>query len=148
MIFNTFLGISDNSPHFLFGQTILVLGPSYVDAVDLCISDTHLYITVGDSTILEIDIHLQSVKGAIWEARSKWREIGRLLPGVTDGTIDAIHELNDSESLHRVLSVWIQTGKANIHNLLNALKDKTVGRTDIAKTICLRKGKEKTDIGL
>ena len=84
-----------------------------------------------------MDLH--QVKLALWEARSKWRDIGRAL-GISDGTINTIHE-NDDESLHQILTLWIQTGNATIQDLLAALEDPTVSRRDIANEILSRKGK-------
>ena len=108
----------------------------------------YLYIIVDETTTLKVNTHLLSVKGAIWEARSQWRDIGRLLPGVTEGTISAIHEPNDSECLHKVLTVWIQSGSASIYHLLNALENKTVSRFDISKAIRDRTHQDRTDVGL
>lgn len=76
------------------------------------------------------------MKKSIWEARPQWRDIGRAL-GLTDSTIRTIriHEPNDGECLHEVLSKWMQSGGATVHNLLEALEDVTVTRTDIANEV-------------
>ena len=86
------------------------------------------------------------MKKAIWEAREQWRDIGRAL-NISDGTIRAIHEPNDGESLHEVLSQWIKSDKATIHDLLQALEDVTVNRTDIANQVRGLKGKDRTSVG-
>ena len=99
------------------------------------------------ATVLKMDTHLRHVKRAIWEARSQWRDIGRAL-NLTDGTIESIHEVNDGESLHRVLSQWIQTGTATMPDLLQALEDDTVNRTDIANQIRSLRGGQRTNVGL
>ena len=74
------------------------------------------------------------MKRAVFEARSQWKAIGRAL-GLTDGTIDSIHDQDDGECLHKVLSKWMHSGGATIHGLLDALEDITVDRRDIAHKI-------------
>lgn len=103
---------------------------------------------IGGATILDINTHLKPVKEAIWDARSKWRDIGRLLPGLTEGTIATIHDLDDNESLHKVLSLWMHSGNAMIQDILKALEHVTVSRVDIAKKIRALKGKDRTQLGL
>ena len=90
--------------------------------------------------ILKIDSDLQRVKKALWEARSQWKDIGRALD-ISDGTIRSIHEPSDGESLHHMLTLWMQSGTATIQDLLKALEDSTVGRKDIVNEILSRKGK-------
>ena len=109
-------------------------------------NDQNLLLFAGGTT-LEVDTHLLPVKRAIWQARSDWREIGRGL-GVAKGDIRSIHFHDDGECLNRVLCMWMETGSATIHHLLNALEDVTVGRSDIANTILARRGKDRTDVGL
>ena len=97
--------------------------------------------------MLDINTHLQPVYTAIYEARSKWKNIGRSLK-VPGGTIASIHDPDDGECLHAVLTSWIQTGKAVTKDLLGALENKTVGRQDIAKEICNLQGNDRSDVGL
>ena len=84
---------------------------------------------------------------AVYEARSKWRNIGRSLR-VSAGTIASIRDPDDGECLHAVLTSWIQTGDAVIQDLLRALENITVGREDIAIKIRERKGEDRTRVGL
>ena len=91
--------------------------------------------------------HLQHVKKAVWEARPQWKDVGRSL-GMNDGTICSIHDSDDGECLHKVLSLWIHSGKATIYDFLKALEDKTVGRHDIAHEIRARKGEDRSEVGL
>ena len=87
------------------------------------------------------------MKKAIFSARAQWKNIGRAL-ALSEGTIDSIHEPEDSEGLHKVLKKWMGTGRAKTQDLLEALEDKTVGRGDIAKELRAREGKERTEVGL
>ena len=107
----------------------------------------YLCVVVGAATALEIDTHLQSVYIAVYEARSKWRNIGRSLK-VSEGTIASIHHSDDGECLHAVLTSWIQTGNAVIQDLLRALENRTVSRHDIAKEIRDLQGNDWSDVGL
>ena len=86
------------------------------------------------------------MKSAIWDSRAGWRDIGRALD-LSEGTIDSIKEPNNGESLHVVLKKWMQTGKATIQDLLSALEDRTVDRTDIANEVRALKGKDRTAVG-
>ena len=82
------------------------------------------------------------------EAAYQWKDIGRALPGVTEGNIQSIRFSEDSECLNAVLSKWIITGRAKTNDLLEALEEPTVGRTDIANTIRNLKGEERAKVGL
>ena len=95
-----------------------------------------------------MDKHLRHVKRAVWEARTQWKNIGRSLPGLSEGTIQSIHEANDGECLHQVLLRWMKTGRATINDLLEALEDPTVDHRDIANNIRALKGKDRINIGL
>ena len=86
----------------------------------------------GRGTILDVNTHLVPVQQAIWEARSDWKKIGRIL-GVTEGDICTIRFPKDGECLNKVLCIWMKMDKATIHHLLNALEDITVGHRDICK---------------
>ena len=103
--------------------------------------------TLAGSAVLSMDKHLTHVKHAVWEAQTQWKEIGRTL-GLPEGTIQSIHEPHDGECLHMVLSMWMQTGRATISDLLKALDDRTVARRDIARNIRALKGKDRINIGL
>lgn len=96
--------------------------------------------TIGVDTVLSIDVHLERVRLVVWKDRSNWKNIGRAL-GVCDGDIKAIHDPNDSECLHKVLSKWIHTGEATISDLLKALAHETVNRNDVVNEIHVLKGK-------
>lgn len=108
---------------------------------------SNILIGVGGPIRLKVNKHVQPVKRAIWDARAQWKDIGRALD-LPDGTIRAIHESNDGENLHEVLTTWIVTGNAMIHQLLDALEDTTVSRRDIADEIRSLKGEERKLVGL
>ena len=74
------------------------------------------------------------IKETIWDARAKWKDIGRKLK-LTEGDIDAIHERDDGECLHKVLLQWIQTGRATMSDLLTALESKIIDRLDLVGEI-------------
>ena len=86
-------------------------------------------------------------KEAIWNARAKWRDIGRKL-GLSEGDIQAIHEHDDGECLHKVLSQWMYTGRATIYDLLTELESEIIDRSDIARQIRSRKGEDRRKVGL
>ena len=98
-------------------------------------------------TVLSEDKHLQSVNHAVLKARAEWKKIGRAL-GLSVGIIKSIHDPDDGECLHDVLTKWIYTGKATIYDLLEALEDPTVARRDIANEIRDLKGEERSKVGL
>ena len=101
--------------------------------------------------MLTINDNLIYVKTAVWEVKKKWEEIGILLPGVEQDTINSVQgsrETDNGERLNKVLSKWIYTGKARINHLLTALRHTTVGRGDIADKICGLKGDERAKVGL
>ena len=87
------------------------------------------------------------IKEAIWDARAKWKDIGRMLK-LTEGDIEAIHECDDGECLHKVLSQWMHTGGAKINDLLKTLNSKIVDRSDLAKQIQSRVGEKRDKVGL
>ena len=106
----------------------------------------HMY--VGTYRVLTINDNLIHVKTAVWKGREQWKEIGILLPGVEQDTINSVQGTNNGERLNEVLSKWIHTGKARINHLLTALRHTTVGRGDIADNICGLKGEERARVGL
>ena len=87
------------------------------------------------------------MKSAVFEARSQWKAISRAI-GLTDGTINSIHDQDDGECLHKVLSIWMHSGGATIYGLLDALEDITVARHDIAHKIRSLKDEDRTRVGL
>ena len=94
-----------------------------------------------------MDKHLKHVKYAVWGARAQWKNIGRSL-GLPEGTIQSIHEPDEGECLHAVLSLWMQTGQATINDLLEALENPPIARRDIAHEIRALRGKDRINIGL
>ena len=98
--------------------------------------------------VLDLDVHLDPLRMAVLQAAHKWKDIGRALPGVTEGNIQSIRCNEDSECLIAVLSKWINTGRAKTNDLLEALEEPTVGRTDIANKIRDLKGEERAKVGL
>ena len=99
------------------------------------------------STVLNIKHHLLPVKHAVWEARTQWKNIGREL-GLSEDIIKSIHDPDDGECLHEVLSKWLQTGNATIYDLLEALEDPIVAHRDIANEIRALNGEERIKVGL
>ena len=97
--------------------------------------------------MLNVKTHLKQVKRAIREARADWKNIGRGLD-LSEGDIKSIHEDDDEERLHKVLSLWMQTGNATIYQLLEALENPPVSRKDIAGEIRRRTGEERRKVGL
>lgn len=87
------------------------------------------------------------IKEAIWDTRAKWRDIGCKL-GLKAGDIDSIHDHEDGECLHIVLSHWMHTGRATIHELLKALESKIIDCSDIVREIVSLKGENQVKIGL
>ena len=117
---------------------------SIIHLANQCVNIQYVVIfttVTGEDTVLSVDAHLKPLKRAIWEARAKWPVIGRALPGISEGTMLAIHDKDDGDCLHRVLSLWIHSGKATISDLLQALADETVKRNDIKNEIHILKGK-------
>lgn len=98
--------------------------------------------------VLDLDIHLQPLKKAVLEVAYEWKNIGRSLPGVTEGNIRSIRFREDNECLNEVLSKWIATGNAKTTDLLTALEDPPVSRTDIANKIRALEGEERANVGL
>ena len=87
------------------------------------------------------------IKEAIWDVRAKWKDIGRKLK-LTEGDIDAIHEHDDGECLHRVLLQWIQTGRATILDLLTTLESKIIDRFDLVGEIRSLTREKHIELGL
>ena len=116
---------------------------SIIHLANQCVNIQYVVIFItGEDTVLSVNAHLKPLKRAIWEARAIWPVIGRALPGISEGTMLAIHDKDDDECLHMVLSLWIHSGKATIRDLLRALADETVDRNDITNEIHVLKGKD------
>ena len=95
--------------------------------------------------------HLSALTEAVYDARVKWKDIGRALRVPLDVLNEIERDLyhrNDGQRMERVLVEWLHTGKGTIHQLLRALKDKSVRRHDISMVICSRVGKDRTAVGL
>ena len=80
---------------------------------------------------------------ALWDARSKWRNIGRWI-GVDEGTLDTIKGKDDGENLSDVLSRWLR----GMHNpkeknskprtwctLIEALRNRVVSEEAMANKL-------------
>ncbi|XP_064383859.1 uncharacterized protein LOC135332881 isoform X2 [Halichondria panicea] len=105
--------------------------------------------TVGGVT-LKINVHLRHIINATWEARSKWKMIGREL-GLTEGDIEAINTNyhNVEDKYEDVLKKWMHTGKAKTNQLIDALRSLTVSKDDIADEILgIDDEQKRKDLGL
>ena len=82
-------------------------------------------------------------KSALWDARAKWRDIGRWI-GVDEGTLDTIKGKDDGENLNDVLSRWLR----GVHNpkeknskprtwytLIEALRNRVVNEEAMANKL-------------
>ena len=77
---------------------------------------------------------------ALWDARAKWRGIGRCI-GVDEGTLDAIKGKDDGENLSDVLSRWLRgvhnpkeknSKPRTWHTLIEALRNRIVNEEAMA----------------
>lgn len=116
-----------------FVTGIIVYNYSVTYDIEYNIKTQRLCLFVGES-ILKSSADLRWVRRVVWEARSQWRDIGRAFE-LSEGTICAIHEDTDGESLHMVIKLWMELGKATVNTLLEALEDEVVSRCDIAQEI-------------
>ena len=94
---------------------------------------------------------MSALTEAVYDARVKWKDIGRALRVPLDVLNEIERDLyhrNDGQRMERVLVEWLHTGKATIHQLLRALKDKSVRRHDISMEICSHVGEDRTAVGL
>ena len=86
---------------------------------------------------------LMDAKRTLWDARSKWRDIGRYI-GVDEGTLDTMKGKDPGESLSGILSHWLR-GVYNLkeknskprtwHTLIEALRDKIVNEEAMASKL-------------
>lgn len=91
----------------------------------------------GYDKVLEGQGHLLKVKEAIWEARSHWRNIGRLL-GLIESDIRIIartHGDNNGDCLHEVLLLWMSSGAARMNVLIEALEHQVIGCAEMAQAL-------------
>lgn len=96
--------------------------------------------------VLSVNNNLFHVRSAILDAASQWRDIGQALR-IPNGTLTTFHG-EDNECLNMVLTSWMHTGKATIHQLLEALESDIVGRGDIVTQLRSRQGEDRKKIGL
>ena len=86
---------------------------------------------------------LMDAKSALWDARAKWRDIGRWI-GVDEGTLDIMKGKDDGENLSDVLSHWLR----GVHNpkekkskprtwctLIEALRNRVVNEEAMANKL-------------
>ena len=97
--------------------------------------------------VLSVDTHLLPVQEAIWKARSQWKRIGYEL-GLQQEDIEAIMEPLKEQCLHKMLLLWMQSGRATTNHLLDALNSSSVNRPDIAMEIDSLEGTARLEIGL
>ena len=88
--------------------------------------------------MLKID-DLKDVKSALWNARAKWKDIGRCI-GVDEGTLDTMKG-KDSDCFGEMLKNWLRgvykPGEKNSkprtwRTLIEALRDKIVNEEAMA----------------
>ena len=79
------------------------------------------------------DKHLRAIINAVWEARAKWREIGRELR-LAKQDLDALKG-DSGDNLEKVLLIWMRRGDATIDQLLDVLRSARVCMPDLAVKI-------------
>ena len=83
---------------------------------------------------------LQEVFEEMYEARDKWRNIGGVF-GVSESTLRCIgkEEHDEDGKLRRVIEAWLRdhggTSKCSWTAVAKVLRNKTVGRADIAREV-------------
>ena len=86
---------------------------------------------------------LMDAESALWDARAKWRDIGRWI-GVDEGTLDIMKGKDNGENLSDVLSHWLR----GVHNpkeknskpriwctLIEALRNRVVNEEAMANKL-------------
>ena len=82
------------------------------------------------------------VKGALWDARAKWRDIG-LCIGVDEGTLDTMKG-KDGDCLNGILSHWLRgvynpkqknSKPRTWHTLIEALRSRVVNEEAMASKL-------------
>lgn len=104
----------------------------------------------GNNTVLNTDMHLRNVRGIVHKARVQWLDIGRGL-NVPDDDLDSIHKEHHhdhSECLYRMLRKWMQSGKAQMEDLLDVLEEEIVGHKALVREIRGYSEEQKSKIGL
>ena len=85
---------------------------------------------------------LKDVISALWDARAKWRDIGRCI-GVDEGTLDTIKG-KDDDCLNGVLSHWLRgvynpkqknSKPRTWHTLIEALRSRVVNEEAMASKL-------------
>jgi hypothetical protein len=92
---------------------------------------------------------LRSVKNRIWEARSKWKDIGiELKLEITD--LDAINGSDTGACFKEMLSIWLKQTKPRPtwSRMIKALKSRSVGFQQLAERIEMNSGTKKRDKSL
>lgn len=92
---------------------------------------------------------LRSVKNRIWEARSKWKDIGiELKLEVTD--LDAINGSDTGACFEEMLIMWLKQNKSRPTwlRMIKALKSRPVGFQELAEQIEMNSGNKKRDKSL
>ena len=81
---------------------------------------------------------LRDVQKAVWEARSKWYNLGLEL-GISPGTLDSIKATNQNpdDLFADMIKDWLRNGnpKPNWATIANALRSPTVGYGHIAEQV-------------
>lgn len=92
---------------------------------------------------------LRSVKNRIWEARSKWRDIGvELKLEITD--LDAINGSDTGACFEKMLIIWLKQSKPRPtwSKMIKALKSRPVGFQQLAQHIEMNSGAKQHEISL
>ena len=76
---------------------------------------------------------MKAVKNTIWDARTKWKEIGKEL-GFTKHDLDTL-DSDAGANLESVLLMWMRRGNATIDQLMAVLRSDGVRRPDLAEKI-------------
>ena len=100
-----------------------------------------------DHVVLSAEVHLRAIKNAVWDARAKWKEIGREL---RFSRYDLDTMTGDAgANLETVLVMWMRRGGATIDQLLDVLRSSLVRRHDLADKIeRTRDSKQRQELGL
>ena len=106
----------------------------------MCVCVIYTLYRLKKSRLLTVD-DLAAVQRAVWEARSKWYNIGLEL-GLTVGTLDAIKQSNHYDidgCFTEILKQWLRNFKLEptLNSLADALKSPTVGLAQLAEDIKL-----------
>ena len=101
----------------------------------------------SDVVVLNSEYHLRAIRNALWEVRTKWREIGRELR-LSQYDLDTLNG-NTGDNLDKVLLLWMHRGGATIDQLLDVLRSARVNREDLANAIEMtRDTRKRKELGL